>query len=89
MDKVMEFLPFLIPLVIAEFALLGYTLHHILTHNTYKRGNRTLWLIILVKLFIMFFILRLFFFPNYLNEAAGEGDKEDYVSSELIMRAGR
>ena len=45
MNKVMEFLPFLIPLVIAEFALLGYTLHHILTHNTYKRGNRTLWLI--------------------------------------------
>lgn len=24
MDKIMEFLPFLIPLVIAEFALLGY-----------------------------------------------------------------
>ena len=44
MDKIMEFLPFLIPLVIAEFALLGYTLHHILTHKNYKRGNRTLWL---------------------------------------------
>ena len=51
--------------------------------------GRTLWLIIAIKLFIMFFILRLFFFPNYLNEAAGEGAKEDYVSSELIMRAGR
>lgn len=51
--------------------------------------GRTLWLIIAIKLFIMFFILRLFFFPNYLNEAAREGDKEDYVSSELIMRAGR
>lgn len=51
--------------------------------------GRTLWLIIAIKLFIMFFILRLFFFPNYLNEATGEGDKEDYVSSELIMRAGR
>ena len=51
--------------------------------------GRTLWLIIAIKLFIMFFILRLFFFPNYLNEAPGEGDKEDYVSSELIMRAGR
>lgn len=50
MDRVMEFLPFLIPLVIAEFALLGYTLHHILTHNTYKRGNRTLWLIITIVL---------------------------------------
>lgn len=51
--------------------------------------GRTLWLIIAIKLFIMFFILRLFFFPNYLNKAAGEGAKEDYVSSELIMRAGR
>ncbi len=42
----MEFLPFLIPLVCVQFALLGYTLHHILTHKTYKRGNRTLWLVI-------------------------------------------
>ena len=50
MDKIMEFLPFLIPLVIAEFALLGYTLHHILTHKNYKRGNRTLWLIITIVL---------------------------------------
>ena len=50
MDKIMEFLPFLIPLIIAEFALLGYTLFHILTHNHYKRGNRTLWLIITIVL---------------------------------------
>lgn len=48
MDKMMEFLPFLIPLVIAEFALLGYTLYHILTHKYYKRGTRTLWLVISV-----------------------------------------
>lgn len=48
MNKIMEFLPFLIPLVIAEFALLGYTLYHILTHKTYKRGNRTLWLVITI-----------------------------------------
>lgn len=48
MDKMMEFLPFLIPLVIAEFALLGYTLYHILTHKYYKRGTRTLWLVITV-----------------------------------------
>lgn len=44
----MDLLPFLIPLVIAEFALLGYTLHHILTHKMYKRGNRTFWLIITI-----------------------------------------
>jgi hypothetical protein len=48
MNEIKEFLPFLIPLVIAEFALLGYTLYHILTHNTYKRGNRTMWLIITI-----------------------------------------
>lgn len=40
MDKLMEMLPFLIPLILAELALLGYTLHHILTHETYKRGTR-------------------------------------------------
>lgn len=48
MDKIMEFLPFLIPLAIAEFALLGYTLFHILTHKHYKRGNRTLWLVVAI-----------------------------------------
>ena len=48
MNEIMEFLPFLIPLIIAEFALLGYTLYHILTHDKYKRGNRTLWLIIVI-----------------------------------------
>ena len=48
MNKIVEFLPFIIPLVIAELALLIYTLRHILTHNSYKRGNRTLWLIITI-----------------------------------------
>ena len=45
-EQLKEFLPFLIPLVIIQFALLGYTLWHILTHQTYKRGSRTLWLTI-------------------------------------------
>jgi hypothetical protein len=48
MENIMEFLPFLIPLVIAEFALFGYTLYHILTHKNYKRGNRALWLVITI-----------------------------------------
>lgn len=30
--------------------------------------GKTLWVIILIKLFIMFFILRLFFFPNILQQ---------------------
>jgi hypothetical protein len=43
-----EFLPFIIPLVIVQFTLLGYTIYHILTHDHYKRGNRTLWMIIAI-----------------------------------------
>ena len=48
MPDIMEILPFLIPVVIIQFGLLGYTLYHILTHENYKRGTRTLWLIIVI-----------------------------------------
>ena len=48
MGEIMEFLPFLIPLIVAELAVLGYTLYHILTHKSYKRGNRALWIVISV-----------------------------------------
>lgn len=48
MENLTEFLPFLIPLAIAQFALLGYTLYHIATHDRYKRGSRTLWIVIAV-----------------------------------------
>lgn len=47
---IMEFIPFLIPLVIVQFGLLGYALYHILTHKNYKRGNRKLWLVITILL---------------------------------------
>ena len=46
MPDIKELLPFLIPLIIVQFVLLALTLHHIFTHNTYKRGNRTLWVIV-------------------------------------------
>ena len=48
MEKITEFLPFIIPLAIVQFALLGYTLYHILTHKTYKRGTRNLWLVVTI-----------------------------------------
>lgn len=48
MNDIIELLPFLLPLIIAEFALLGYTIYHILTHKSYKRGNRTLWLLVTI-----------------------------------------
>nr|WP_320058310.1 DUF4492 domain-containing protein [uncultured Bacteroides sp.] len=49
--------------------------------------GRTLWLIILIKLFIMFFVLKLFFFPNFLNNRPEGESKEEYVGNELINRA--
>lgn len=62
-------------------------------YNFYKEGFRemtlgkTLWLIILIKLFIMFFVLKAFFFPDYLSRFDGKKEKEQYVSGELIERA--
>ena len=48
MPEIKEILPFLIPLAVAEMALLGYTLYHILTHKTYKRGSRGLWIAVVL-----------------------------------------
>jgi uncharacterized membrane protein YozB (DUF420 family) len=43
-----DILPFIIPLAIAQVVLLVITLRHILTHTRYKRGTRTLWLIVVI-----------------------------------------
>lgn len=46
--KLSDTLPFLIPIAIAEIILLIITLHHILTHEHYKRGNRVIWIIVAI-----------------------------------------
>jgi len=45
--------------------------------------GRTLWKIILVKLVVMFAVLKLFFFPNYLNNnfATDEQRAEHVIDS--------
>ena len=49
--------------------------------------GKTLWLIILIKLFIMFFVLRYFFFPDFLgSKFSSEGQKANFVGNELIDR---
>lgn len=48
--------------------------------------GRILWIIILVKLFVMFFIIKLFFFPSFLKDKSTE-EKQNYVGNELIMRS--
>ena len=51
------------------------------------RLGRTLWAIILIKLFIIFVVLKLFFFPDFLKSHADEGEEPDYVATEMIERA--
>lgn len=48
MDSIQQYLPLIIPIIVIQLALLIFTLRHILTHDTYKRGNRMLWLIIVI-----------------------------------------
>ncbi len=46
--------------------------------------GKKLWLIILIKLFIMFAVLRLFFFPNFLNSNFdSDKDRSKHVIEEL------
>lgn len=47
--------------------------------------GRQLWLIILIKLFIMFAIIKVFFFPDFLRGKTDE-EKSDFVSAELVRR---
>ena len=46
--------------------------------------GRTLWVIILIKLFVMFFILKLFFFPSFLK--GSDEQKQNQVGTELVER---
>jgi hypothetical protein len=45
--------------------------------------GKTLWAIILIKLFIMFAILKVFFFPNFLKQHAEKGQEAEYVATQL------
>lgn len=48
--------------------------------------GRTLWVIILLKLFIMFAILKVFFFPDFLSSRSEGTTKEEFVATELLER---
>ena len=49
--------------------------------------GKTLWTIILIKLAIIFLVLKIFFFPNYIDHKAKDGNKADFVSKEMLDRA--
>ncbi|MDR3327937.1 MAG: DUF4492 domain-containing protein [Prevotellaceae bacterium] len=46
--------------------------------------GKTLWILVLIKLFVMFAVLKIFFFPNFLNGVAdNEKGKAEYVAKQL------
>ena len=48
--------------------------------------GKRLWLLIFIKLFIMFAILKVFFFPNFLNSKfKTDAEKSDYVIEQLTQ----
>ena len=50
--------------------------------------GKTLWKIILIKLFIMFAVLKMFFFPNYLNtNFSTDQERADHVIEQLTNHA--
>ncbi len=49
--------------------------------------GKRLWLIILIKVFILFAVLRLFFFPDFLAERFdNDRARGEHVREELIKR---
>ena len=46
--------------------------------------GKTLWKIIVIKLVVMFAVLKLFFFPNYLNtNFATDQERADHVIEQI------
>lgn len=49
--------------------------------------GKTLWLIIGIKLFIFFVIIKILFFPNFLSSKSDTDEgKAEYVREQLVNR---
>ena len=47
-DIIREYMPILIPIIILEIALMIYSLRHVLKHDRYKFGSRTMWILTVI-----------------------------------------
>ncbi len=51
---------------------------------TMPRWGKQVWLIILIKLFIMFVVLKIFFFPNFLkSNFKNDAERSNHVLENL------
>ena len=48
--------------------------------------GKTLWTVIIIKLIIMFLVLKVFFFPNFLKENSKPGKEGDFVEQQIMKR---
>ena len=48
--------------------------------------GKVLWTVILIKLFIIFVVLKLFFFPNFLKNNAPQGEEAEFVGNQMVSR---
>lgn len=48
MEQIVQYLPFLIPLIIAEYALAIAALIHVIKHPTYRFGNKIMWILVVL-----------------------------------------
>lgn len=48
MENLIKYLPFLIPVVLIELALMVSALIHLFNHPNYRFGNRVLWVVLVV-----------------------------------------
>jgi hypothetical protein len=52
-DRLKELWPFLVPLIIIQFALMIMALTHVLRHKHYRVGSRALWIVVVVLINII------------------------------------
>ena len=50
----------------------------------HMRLGKTLWVIVLVKLFVIFVVLKIFFLPNFLKQHAEKGEEAEFVASQVL-----
>lgn len=52
----------------------------------HMRLGKTLWAVILIKLFIIFAILKVFFFPNFIKQHAEKGQEAEFVATQILKQ---
>lgn len=52
-DELINYLPFLVPIILIEMILMITALVHVLRHKSYRFGNRIIWVLVVICLQII------------------------------------